>query len=197
MEYNFFELIAKAYPIIKLEGYTKGETTNYIKNNYNDLEEASSEEIFEFINWLEERASSRNSDYLNSLLKLRITKVVKEIELNLVLSAIGIYFKDRKEQDLRDNNPSQFVGNVGDTISFTVKDMVAITSRSYSYYGPESTFWRITGTDNNLYMWSTSLYFEKGDTIRAKVKDHRDYRNEKQTIITRGKVIIQGDNHLK
>ena len=60
MEYSFFELATKAYPIIKDKGYIKGETTNYIKNNYNDLSEKTSfVEIQDFVNWVEKRNNEK------------------------------------------------------------------------------------------------------------------------------------------
>ena len=55
--------------------------------------------------------------------------------------------------------------------------MKIISRNYYSYRGPETIFWRLVGTDNNIYMWSTSKEdFKVGDIIAAKVKDHRDYR---------------------
>jgi len=185
MEYNFFELISKAYPVIKKEGYTKGETSQYIKSNYSNLpSEASMEDVSDFIQWVEERSANSKSDYMKSVLALRNKKDIKENELNLILSSLGFYFKDKKAQEERDNNPSKFIGQVGEKVTFTIKEKKAI---SYGDFG--NTFYRLVGTDNNIYMWSTSLYPEVGDTITAKVKAHRDYRGEKQTIVTRGKVI--------
>lgn len=195
MEYSFFELATKAYPIIKDKGYIKGETTNYIKNNYNDLSEKTSfVEIQDFVNWVEKRNNEKDTEYMRSLFTIIKNNEVKEYQLNLVLSGLNSYFKDKQAQEERDHNPSKFVGKIGDYISFEIKEMKIISRNYYSYRGPETIFWRLVGTDNNIYMWSTSKEdFKVGDIIAAKVKDHRDYRGEKQTIITRGKVLNQSE----
>lgn len=195
MEYSFFELATKAYPIIKNKGYIKGETTNYIKNNYNDLSEKTSfVEIQDFVNWVEKRNDEKDTEYMRSLFTIIKNNEVKEYQLNLVLSGLNSYFKDKQAQEERDHNPSKFVGEIGDYISFEIKEMKIISRNYYSYRGPETIFWRLVGTDNNIYMWSTSKEdFKVGDIIAAKVKDHRDYRGEKQTIITRGKVLNQSE----
>lgn len=194
MEYSFFELATKAYPIVKSKGYVKGDTAQYIKDNYNDLPEKTTfVEIDDFVKWAENKEKERSTDYIRSVLDLIKNKTVKEYQINLLLSALNSYFKDIKAQEERDNNPSEFVGDVGSYVSFEVKDMKAISSNYYSYRGPETTFWRLVGTDNNIYMWSTSLDFEVGDTITAKVKDHRNYKGEHQTVITRGKVLNHRD----
>jgi len=193
MEYSYFELVTKSYPIIKNKGYIKGETTNYIKDNYDNLSEKTSfVEVSDFSNWIENKYKEKNSDYLRSLLELRKNKVVKDYQLNLLLSGLDLYFKDLKAQEERNNNPSTYVGNIGDKIEFIVKDFKLLTSRSYgygwssNYYG----FYRIVGTDNNIYLWGTSLEgIKEGSIIRATVKDHKDYKGEKQTVITRGKII--------
>ena len=190
MDYNFFELLSKAYGVVESQGYSKGETAEYIKREYDNLpDNVDNKYINDFLNWLEDRIQA--SDYFKALGVLRISKVVPENKINLLLSALNIYFKNQKEQRERDLNPSTFQGEVGDYITFEVAEMKAISYNHYgSYYGgTDTTYWRIVGTDKNIYMWSTATEFEVGDTIGGKVKAHKDFRGEKQTIITRGKVI--------
>ena len=189
MEYEFFDLLSKSYPVVETDGYTKGVTSEKIKSKYDTLPVVDQKYIDEFVSWLEDKAASRPTDYTRALLELRDSKQVPDYKINLLLSALNIYFKDKKAQRERDLSTSTFQGEVGEYITFTVKEMKVISSNYYSYRGPETIFWRIVGTDDNIYMWSTTVEFDEGDTIGAKVKAHRDYKGEKQTIITRGKVI--------
>ena len=198
MEFNFNEFVSKAYDYIENNGYTKNETGKYIVDNFDSLPEANFKDTDNFIAWIDDKVKTRNNDYYQAVSNLRMKKKIdseKSWELNTICSAINSYFRELKQQKERDNNPSTYQGEIGSIVTFTVKEAKPISYGGNYWY--DSTFWRIVGTDDNIYMWSTSADFGEGDTIAAKVKAHKDYRGEKQTIITRGKVINSLQKEVK
>lgn len=78
---------------------------------------------------------------------------------------------------------SEYQGNVGDWIvkTVTVTKNVALNSR----YG-ESHMHILEDEDGNVYVWTTGSKNIEADrviTLKMKVKDHKDYKGTKQTIV--------------
>jgi len=95
--------------------------------------------------------------------------------------------KEAIEALIYDNDPSEFQGNIGDRITATVTVEKAIPLDGY--YGP-STLYTMRDSEKNVYIWitgSTITKFEIGQSynIRGTIKDHKIYKNQKQTILTR------------
>ena len=175
-----WDFVDRAYNYIRDNGYVRNETQEYVKDNFNSL--PTSDEVIDFIQWA--KSNEGKSDYYDTLNVLLRGSLEQTWQYNTVCSALNIYFKQLRAQAERDNSPSTYQGNIGDKVTFVVKERRAI-----AYGNFDSTFYRIVGTDDNIYMWSTSKYFEIGDTIVGTVRDHREYRGEKQTVITRGKIV--------
>lgn len=90
---------------------------------------------------------------------------------------------------------SQFVGNVGDKLSEQVTYIGSpyFERASFRGYGTETCYIHSFKDGNgNKLVWKTSavLDLEEGQavTITGTVKEHSEYRDEKQTILTRCKV---------
>lgn len=100
---------------------------------------------------------------------------------------------------------SQYVGNVGDRVELTLT--LAYTARweVRSFYGGTDTMQMhiLKDADGNTFTWKTQnglcvalgndqyKVAEKGDTVKIKgtIKDHSEYKDEKQTVLTRCKVV--------
>lgn len=88
-----------------------------------------------------------------------------------------------------DPTDSEFQGEIKDRIEIQVE--VIRTIELYGRYGA-STMHIMKDSDGNEYVWTTaSKYWEEGSVKRVKgtVKDHRIYRNSKQTVLTRCKEV--------
>ncbi len=93
---------------------------------------------------------------------------------------------------------SQFVGQIGDKLNLTVTfDHTAwFECRSFSGYGKETMYIHtFKDPDGNVLMWKTGnglgeMDLQKGDHVQitGKVKDHNEYKDEKQTVLTRCKI---------
>lgn len=197
MEYGFYDFVSKAFDYIKDNGYVKNVTAENIINNYDNLSETDLFNVDKFISWVEDKYKNTKSDYFFNVYSLRMSKEIKERDLNTICSAINLYFKDLKSQMERDNNPSVFVGSINDRITVKCVEVKLLFSNYYgSYYnGSDYNTYRIVGEDKNIYLYGTSKELEAGDVIKdAIIKGHKDFRGEKQTLIRRGKII---DNHTE
>ena len=84
---------------------------------------------------------------------------------------------------------SEFVGEVGDRIEETLTVTKAITLEGY--YGT-SMMHIMEDESGNVYVWITKAknYPEgKVVTLRGTVKEHKEYKGTKQTVLTRCKEI--------
>ena len=80
---------------------------------------------------------------------------------------------------------SQYQGNIGDRIVVEVTITKALHLNGY--YGP-STMHIMNDADGNEYVWTTAAKsWTEGSvkTIRGTIKDHKEYKNTKQTVLTR------------
>ena len=86
---------------------------------------------------------------------------------------------------------SEYVGAIGDRIEEVLTVTRAITLDGY--YGT-STMHIMEDVDGNVFVWTTaSKSFPEGKVVnlRGTIKDHREYKGTKQTILTRCKEIAE------
>lgn len=95
--------------------------------------------------------------------------------------------KDLERQEVaKRERASEWVGTIGERITIAVADYYCVTSweTQWGWTG----IYKITDTDGNVYTWKTSGDIPEGTTtIKATVKEHSEYRDVKQTEITRCK----------
>jgi hypothetical protein len=87
---------------------------------------------------------------------------------------------------------SNYVGNIGDKIEVKVKiENVFEYNTNFSYYGGISHIYIMKDENNNTYTWNTANWFDKGATLTLKgtIKDHKEYKGVKQTVLTRCKEV--------
>ena len=93
--------------------------------------------------------------------------------------------KEIVESKIYEPSNSEYVGEVGDRLTLTVKVRQAIITDGL--YGA-NTFHVFEDENGNAFTWATNAKsWEKGEvhTIKATVKEHKLYKNEKQTVLTR------------
>lgn len=191
-----------AYEYVTKEGYSKD--PGYIVgllDNYNDSYKKENNsrvmgiDLSDIDKWVLNLDTTNNDYYRNAFLAWSLEEVEPR-HLKLIASLINTYLKDaekKKQMELKraEGAASEFVGNVGDKITLTVASSRVLYYKTFNYgWDTTSTpVLKIVGTDGNTYIWATDTYFLDGDTIRATVKSHNEFNGEKQTTITRGKVI--------
>ncbi len=87
-----------------------------------------------------------------------------------------------------DPGTSEYVGNIGDRLDLVLTCTKAITLDSAYGISYMNIF---NDDDGNIFVWTTATKQLNENTeyaVRGTVKDHRTYRNQAQTILTRCKV---------
>lgn len=93
---------------------------------------------------------------------------------------------------------SDWQGEVGKRVEFKPVEARIVTSwvNSFNPYGGMVYIWKIKDGDGNIYTWKTSNVFRENndgevvlpETIKGTVKEHKTYREVKQTELTRCKL---------
>lgn len=89
------------------------------------------------------------------------------------------------ESLIYDEGISEYIGSIGERIEVTVT--VTAARELDGYYG-RSTMHTMEDEDGNVYVWTTGAKnWTVGSikTIKGTIKDHKTFRNVKQTILTR------------
>lgn len=160
-------------------------------------------------------ALNAEDDYTNNLQVLLRAEEVPEKRLGILVSAVPYYnnliardVEQRKTAEETSN--SEFVGNVGDKLTIDIAT-VKLVNIYDGYYG---STWRyqIVDAHGNVFMWDASSPMwdrgcvedsPKGDAIeglplqiKGTIKKHDEFRNIKQTWLTRCRVTKRTDKVL-
>ena len=186
--------IYAAYPYVKAHGYTKDTTALNIVNNIYDLPQATDSEIDDLMKWLREKNEEGFNEYFRNARAIFSLPSIERRHYNILASLVASYFRDmaRREQRQKEVGNSEWVGKVGDRITFKVVTATTISSFQSSYgYNNWVYILKLTDEDGHVYIWKTSSGGGTlpGEILKATIKDHQEYRGEKQTVITRATVI--------
>lgn len=93
----------------------------------------------------------------------------------------------RERKDREDNAGYEYFGEVGKRYKNIIVTLSTLTSYETDY--GVTIIYKMTDTENHVFTWKTGNYFEAGNYIAAmSVKDHKEYRGQKQTEVTRCKL---------
>ena len=160
---------------------------------YSDVKSASEEEVKKIDEYAKDYFESSN-EYMRNASLAWCKKSIEYRDFGLIASFANTYLKDmQRKQEMSINRVNEYVGNVGDKVTFKVASARVLFVKDnslYSYYASASKVWEIVDTEGHTFKWSASYSTEirPNDTITATVKDHTEYKGLKQSIITRGKV---------
>lgn len=139
------------------------------------------------LKWIEEQEESTN--YIHNLKTVCSLEYVSFDKFGLLASMFPTYDKQlvrekQKAEEKAQEQQSEYVGNVGDRITVQIADFKIVTSWE-TEFGLTKIF-KIVDTDGNIYTWKTSGGIADGtETIVGTVKAHNEYRDVKQTELTR------------
>ena len=203
----------QAYRYVQAHGYTAGRTGQDFAialSNDHGLPQASDEEVQQVTNWLE---NSEPNDYLRNALAAWTKGQYKSRDAGLITSAVSSYFKWQEREAARiareneraaelASRENTFAGEVGDTITFTIREYRVAYWRTGGprFSASEYPVYRILGTDNRIYIWgcSSNVDINVGDTLQGKVKKQITRPNgEIQTEVTRCKIVRVGPNNYR
>ena len=209
--YNVVDIVSAAKRIIDKYGYVSSGNVNatwkYIMCEY-DVHKVE-EEAINAIKWIKSLSEDEinKSSYLFNIRQIIDAEYCTGRHFGFLASLIPSYSKSEYKRLLDSKNGntkvSNYVGNVGDKIN-----VKATYLNSYNYdtqFG--SSYIHLFVDDNgNIFKWSTnsklefilkdsnsklsqSYCLDKGAIIQltGKIKDHSEYRGQKQTVLTRCK----------
>ena len=101
---------------------------------------------------------------------------------------------DKKRNDLIPPTDSEYIGNIGEKVELkAVFEKESSFEASYSYYNTTTVYvltFKVNGKDTVVWMTSSEFDLEEGKMyiLDGNIKDHREYKKDKQTILTRCKI---------
>lgn len=105
------------------------------------------------------------------------------------------YINEKREQyaPKKSVSTSDYIGAVGDKITCAVTLAHVFMYRThFSYKGEPAYIYKFTDAAGNTIIWKTSKHFSINDgwigMITGTVKEHSEYKEERQTILTRCKL---------
>ena len=154
------------------------------------------------INWAK-NITPDNNEYLHNIKIIALEGNAEYKNTGYAASIIAAYnramFQEQKQQEKANKKPSEYVGSIKQRIDLTLTYL-----KSFSYeteYGM-TYIHRFIDNNDNIFVWRTNktlgLYkdnkwfqFDINSQVKLKgtIKDHNEYREEKQTILTRCKVL--------
>lgn len=163
-------------------------------------------EAIDAVEWIKSLSEDEvlKSNYLFNLKQIIDAGYCTARHFGFLASLIPSYRKSEYKR-LRDNNhkESDYVGNVGDKLSVKV---TYVNTFSYDTNFGTTNIHLFMDDNGNIFKWSTNsrldftvkdnhanysqwYYLDKGATIQlsGKIKEHSEYRNQKQTVLTRCK----------
>lgn len=150
-----------------------------LPNNEGKVEDA--------LNWLATQTPS--NDYMYNLKTACSNDYINHKLIGIVAALMITYKKHlEKQKPVIDTSKSQFIGNINDKIEFVATVKRSVSFESAWGFGYFNTF---VDANGNVLVWKTSSGLEEGKTynIKGTVKSHETYKDEKQTYLTRCKVM--------
>jgi len=174
------------------------ETIKKLENeNFNIEAEEVKETAQKALEWMQNVEATNN--YLHNAQTVAKGEYTRFKDLGILVSIIPCYYKhiqreteyakeqkERAEQRAKSNH----IGEVGERITVDVKDFEVITGWE-TIYGYVRVY-KITDTNDNVLTWKTTTILDRKDIVlTATVKEHKEYKGEKQTEVTKCRVKVK------
>lgn len=200
--YTVRNIIALAVDEINTNGYIKeGITTDKIRHSVCGGKLASDEAfnvVDNIINMVLEMPDEIRgyewftADYCRNAKPIIREEYCKTKHIGRLAYLPVIYKKElEKKAKIEENSKNtSHVGSIGDKITIDIKDTRCLTSYSNGFGYDSMTYVnKIVDTNNNIYIWITSKSINNATCLKGTIKEHNDFNGEKQTVLTRCKVI--------
>lgn len=96
----------------------------------------------------------------------------------------------RAKYTRKQDSKSEYIGTLGEKLETTAKFIRAFTfTTHYTYTGETNFIYKFVDANDNILTWKTTrgLALEEGEiyTVKGTIKEHAEYKGEKQTQLTR------------
>ena len=214
-QYRVIEILEQTFSDVKLHGYISKakaiendcdstayricsmffevrdiNTGNLAYPRYHTLSADISDNISELIAFYNNYENDEKNDYIDNIRTILKTDWVESNNISLVVSAVGTMLRIKAEEEARKElKKSEFVGNIGEKITFKGKaNCIYSADGAYGYF----YIYRFNINGNEL-IWKTTKRIDTDAEFNftATVKSHEEYKGVKQTEITRAKIVAQ------
>lgn len=167
---------------------------------YNYESENNKAELNKMLEWL--KNTDNNSQYISNLKITVADGCCEPRDFGLIVSLPSAYFKAlEREQDrlIREqkraeklllNANKQYIGKIGERLNIDISAVECVTSFPTDY--GMMRIYRFETVNGDILIWKTSNFIEHTDKvkkIKATIKAHNEYKDEKQTEISRVKIV--------
>lgn len=152
------------------------------------------ETVQKALDWIAEEPE--HSTYISNLKTACSLEYNPHRNIGILASLFPAYYramKKKEERESREETPrfpdelgSEYVGQPGEHISIQVAFIKCIWSKDTEY--GESHLYKIISKEGNVFLWKTYKTLREGEyeaVIAGTVKSHNEFRNIKQTEVTR------------
>ena len=147
------------------------------------------------LQWARNELEARNNQYLHNLKISVAGEFISFRNTGFAASLIPAYQREvekiefqKKEKELKAK--SNFYGNIKDKIE---KELTLQKVFTFETDFGLCHIYKFVDVEGNIFVWKTSKYIakEEGEAVKVKgtIKEHNEYRGEKQTVLTRCKII--------
>ena len=153
--------------------------------------EKASEKVEKIVSWLNSLDSEKISEFMHNCKVIANKSLVTFKDFGFLAYIPVAYNREmarRAEIETNSNNPSNYIGKVGDKLIVEVTSAKCVFSGE-GFYGA-SFIYQFTDKAQNVIIWKTSKPLELEDvkTLKGTVKEQKEYKGIKQTVLTRCKV---------
>lgn len=169
-------------------------TLFHIPEEAEDRCKDTAENALAYIRNLDVTDLDRDGNYFHNLKAIALQTYVSTKNIGVLVSLIPTYFrylrdleyKKAAEAARKSEESSEYVGDIGEKVTVDVTSVVKVSEWDNQF---GSTYlYKIFGADGNVYMWYSSRWFgdnPEWESLSGTIKDHQEYRDIKQTILTR------------
>lgn len=159
---------------------------------FNPDSESTIKIVEDALDWIFKQEESNN--YMHNLKVACGLKVVSQKNLGVITSLFPTWNKElehQKEQEAKKvaDSKSNHVGEIGQRITFKIASATCLTSWETDW--GTTALYKIVDELGNVFTWKTGVFpdFEKAETITGTIKAHNEFRDCKQTELTRCKLV--------
>ena len=177
--------------------WVRAEYTGAVAKGFNSKNKESAELAKTVLEWIVN--NEKDNNYFHNLKVACSLEFCSPSDLGLIASAFPAYNREleyeaerreREEKAAAEKASSSWLGNVGERISFKIADFRSITSWE-TQWGTVSVF-KLIDEDGHVCTWKTGNWFSAeeciGKTVKATIKELKEYCGVKQTEITRARI---------
>ena len=161
------------------------------KMHFDIKREDSKKLVADALKWIENQDESNN--YMHNLKTACALDYVKPEHYNLLASLFPTFNRDleyqkKKAEEKKAEKSSEYVGKIKDRITVEIVNCKAVTSY-YTDFGI-TTIYKMIDKNGNVFIWKTGKAIDlESFTITGTVKEHKEFRDVKQTELTRCRVV--------